>query len=72
MGSKTVKGYEDLGIMKTPTRKIPIRKFPPINLPPGKLPLRGIPTQNIPTWKIPTHVFKCSHPRFLLLLFYVY
>ena len=44
------------GIRKTPTRKIPTRK---------------IPTQKIPTWNIPTHVFKHSHPSFLIFCFFI-
>ena len=45
--------YINLGIRKTPTRKIPTHQTPP-----WKIPTRKIPTQKIPTWNIPTRVFK--------------
>ena len=47
---------------KTPTRKIPTHQTPPW----------WIPSRKIPTRKIPTHVFKYSHPGFLIFLFFHY
>ena len=49
------------GIRKTPTRKIPTHQTTPWN----------IPTRKIPTWNFSTHVFKHSHPSFLIFCFFI-
>ena len=58
-----------LASWKLPTAKFQPRKFSPIKLSPSKFHLDNSQPKTA-TWNFLTHVFKCSHPRFLVVYFH--